>query len=153
MPPPRQSLLGALEADLRTLPLTDKALSFLLLVARDGSWTRTSEDQARALGLKDRNALRALLLSLNLPQWGTLRRWFRVYAIVAMAEAGDSFAKQALSDGHNPSGTYRTLARLLKMQPGAILKRGGTALLLPVLVRELDRLQSTFRPEANRSAG
>jgi hypothetical protein len=75
-----------------------------------------------------------------------------VYAIIAKAEAGDSFAKQALADGHNPSGTYRTLAGLLKMTPGAILKRGGTALLLPVMVMELDRIQTDLRPEANRSA-
>lgn len=73
--------------------------------------------------------------------------------MVSKAEAGDSFAKQALAEGHNPSGTYRTLAGLLKLTPGAILQRGGTALLLPELIRELGRIQGNLRPEANRSAG
>lgn len=145
--------MPTLEADLKALPVTDNALAFLLFVARDRSWTRTAEQQAAALGLKNRDALRILLLSLNLPQWGTLRRWLRVYAMVSKAEAGDSFARQALAEGHNPSGTYRTLAGLLKLTPGAILQRGGTALLLPELIRELDRIQSSLRPGANRSAG
>jgi hypothetical protein len=145
--------MPALEADLNTIPVTDQARAFLLLVARERSWPRTAEKQARALGFKNRDALRVLLLSLNLPQWGTLRRWFRVYAMVSRAEAGDSFAKQALAEGHNPSGTYRTLEGLLKLKPGAILQRGGTALLLPELVRELDRIRMSLQPEANRSAG
>ena len=135
-----------------TLPVTDKALAFLLLVAREHSWARTAEKQALALGFKNRDALRALLLSLNLPQWGTLRRWFRVYTIVSKAEAGDSFAKQALAEGHNPSGIYRTLAGLLKMTPGTILRGGGTALLLPVLMDELDRIRTNQGHAANRSA-
>jgi hypothetical protein len=143
----------ALEADLKSLPLTDQGLAFLLLVARDRSWTRTAMQQADALGLRNRDALRILLLSLNLPQWGTLKRWFRVYALVAEAEHGSSFARLALARGHNPSSTYRTLAGLLKMRPGAILNRGGTALLLPELIRELDRIRVNLRPEANRSAG
>jgi hypothetical protein len=145
--------MPALEADLKSLPVTDQARAFLLLVARDRSWTRTAEQQAAALGLKNRDALRVILLSLNLPPWGTLKRWFRVYAMVSKVEAGDSFAKQALAEGHNPSSTYRTLAGLLKMRPGAILQRGGTALLLPELIRELDRIRVSLRPEANRSAG
>lgn len=153
MPPPEYPPMPALEADLKSLPVSEQAVAFLLLMARDGAWTRTADKQARALGLKNRDALRVLLLSLNLPQWGTLRRWFRVYTLVSKAEAGDSFAKQALAEGHNPSGTYRTLAGLLKLPPAAILHRGGTALLLPELIRELDQIQQRLRLEANRSAG
>jgi hypothetical protein len=144
--------MHGLEADLNARPVSDDARAFLLLVARDRSWTRTAKQQAVALGLDNRHALRVLLLSLNLPQWGTLKRWFRVYALVSQAEGGSSFAKVALSEGHNPSAAYRTLTGLLKMRPGAILQRGGTALLLPELVRELDRIRVSLRTEANRSA-
>ena len=145
--------MPTLEADLKTLPVTEAAIGFLLLVARGRSWRRTAAQQAAALRLKNRDALRGLLLSLNLPQWGTLRRWFRVYALVFEAEQGRSFATQALADGHNPSSTYRTLAGLLKLTPGTILQRGGTALLLPELIRELDRIRANPRHGANRSAG
>ena len=142
-----------LEADLHALPVSEEARDFLLLVSRERSWTRTAESQARALGLRNRDALRVLLLSLNLPQWGTLRRWFRAYGLISEAETGNSFAKTALAEGHNPSSTYRTLQGLLKMKPGAILERGGTALLLPELIRELDRIRGSLRLRANRSAG
>ena len=145
--------MPSLEADLSSLPVTDQALTFLLLIARDKSWTRTAEQQASALGLKNRDALRRLVLSLHLPPWGILRRWFRVYALVHEAELGRSFASQALTEGHNPSSTYRTLEGLLKLTPGTILQRGGTALLLPELIRELDRIQRNLRHTANRSAG
>jgi hypothetical protein len=142
-----------LEADLNALPVSEEARAFLLLVSRERSWTRTAESQASALGLRSRDALRVLLLSLNLPQWGTLKRWFRVYALISEAETGNSFAKTALAEGHNPSSSYRTLQGLLKMKPGAILERGGTALLLPELIRELDRIRGSLQPRANRSAG
>ncbi len=134
--------MPALEADLKTLPVTGPALAFLLLVARDRSWTRTAQVQAQHLGLKDRHALRSHLLALNLPRWGFLKRWFRVYDLVARAEGGDPFAQAALAEGHNPSTIYRTLEGLLNLKPGAILLRGGTALLLPALVTELDRIRA-----------
>jgi hypothetical protein len=136
--------MSKLEADINALLVTDQARAFLLLVAREEFWKRTAEGVATAIGLKNRDALRNRLLLLNLPPWRVLRRWFRVYALVAAAEEGKSFASSALSDGHNPSSTYRSLESLLKMNPGAILRRGGTALLLPELVRELDKIHQAL---------
>ena len=153
VPPSRLLTMPRLEVDIHALPVSEQARAFLLIVADQRSWTRTAETQARMLGLRNRDALRCLLLSLNLPQWGVLKRWFRVYALVAEAEHGSSFARLALKEGHNPSSTYRTLKGLLKMEPGAILQRGGTALLLPELIRELDRIRGSLQPRANRSAG
>jgi hypothetical protein len=141
----------SLDRDLNALPVSEQPRSFLLRIAQERAWTRTAEIEARSLGLKNRDALRNLLHSLNLPQWRTLKRWFRVYALVSEAENGSSFARIALSEGHNPSGTYRTLEGLLKMKPGTILRGGGPALLLPELVRALDRIRGSL--EVGRNAG
>jgi hypothetical protein len=143
--------MSKLEADIHVLLLTDQARAFLLLVAREGFWKKSAEGVATSIGLRNRDCLRNLLFSLNLPPWRTLRRWFRVYSLVAAAEEGKSFASSALEEGHNPSSAYRTLESLLKMSPGAILKRGGTALLLPELVGELDRIHKSL--DLARNAG
>jgi hypothetical protein len=135
-----------LEGQLNALPVSVPARAFLLSVVRQRAWMRTAEAQARFLGLKNRDALRSLLLSLNLPQWRTLRRWFRVYSIVSEVEQGSSFARVALAAGHNPSSVYRSLEGMLRLKPGAILRAGGTALLLPELVRELDRIHRSLEP-------
>ncbi len=128
-----------------TLPVTPEARTFLLRIEGDRAWTRTAELQARSLGLKNRGALRDRLLSLNLPQWGFLKRWFRLYTLVLAAEQGRSFAASALAEGHNPSSVYHSLEGALKLRPSEILLRGGTALLLSEFVAELARIRGDPR--------
>lgn len=142
----RDSAMINLEGQLNALPVSEQARAFLLSVVRQRAWLRTAEVQARFLGLKNRDALRSLLLSLNLPQWRTLKSWFRAFSLVSEVEQGSSFAKVALAEGHNPSSVYRSLEGVLRMKPGAILQAGGTALLLPELVRELDRIHRNLEP-------
>jgi hypothetical protein len=123
------------------LPVKPEARAFLVRVLREEAWTRSAEIEARSLGLRNRDALRDRLISLNLPQWGFLKRWFAHYSLVQAAEDGRTFAASALAGGRNPSAVYRSLKEALRMKPGEILDHGGTGLLESILIAELARIQ------------
>lgn len=130
------------------LPITPAARDFLGQMVLERAWIHTAELAAPTLGLRNKDALRDRLISLNLPRWGFLKRWFRHYALVSEAESGHSFAAIALADGRNPSTVYRSLKDALKIRSVEILARGGTALLESLLVAEVTKIQPRNAPEA-----